>query len=148
MNPVQAVLDEHAPRGSLDPMYVPWWAKGEYARKNKTTYRMTDGTVITAGAIATRGSGLFTAPPALFTERSPDAVLAAKPVKPMRPEPKSAGAELSPDIARSLLIIHKSREARIALCEAYGIDPSIYTGAPNPGVAAMRLVNAIRRITL
>jgi hypothetical protein len=143
MNPVQAVLDEHAPRGSLDPMYVPWWAKGEYARKNKTTYRMTDGTVITAGAIVVRGSGVFTRPPALFTS---EPVPAPKPVRVVEPEPRVE--ESSPDLVKSLLVIHKSREARIALCGAYGIDPSIFTDAPNPGVAAMRLANALRRITL
>jgi hypothetical protein len=49
------------------------------------------------------------------------------------------------DTVQSLLIIHKTREARLALCAVWGIDPAIFTGAPNPGVAAMRLANALRR---
>ena len=50
----------------------------------------------------------------------------------------------TPDLVAQLLAVHKSREARLELCAKYGVDPAIFTNAPNPGVAAMRLANALR----
>jgi hypothetical protein len=48
------------------------------------------------------------------------------------------------DTVAQLLAIHRSSESRLALCSQYGVDPTILTGAPNPGVASMRLANALR----
>ena len=44
-----APLTEHSPRPVADPNYVPWWAKGEYARANGTKYTTESGVVIVGG---------------------------------------------------------------------------------------------------
>jgi len=118
---------EHAPRPSGDPDYVPYWAKGEYARKNGYSYTTESGHTLREGTVVHH------------REPAPRTVQA---VRELPPVPKAARPL---DTVQSLLIIHKTREARLALCAVWGIDPAIFTGAPNPGVAAMRLANALRR---
>ena len=118
---------EHAPRPSGDPDYVPYWAKGEYARKCGYSYTTESGHTLREGAVVGH------------REPAPRTVQA---VRELPPVPKAARPL---DAVQSLLIIHKSRESRLALCTVWGIDPAIFTGAPNPGVAAMRLANALRR---
>ena len=118
---------EHAPRPAGDPDYVPYWARGEYARKNGYSYTTESGHTLREGTVVHH------------REPTPRTVQA---VRELPPVPKAARPL---DAVQSLLIIHKTREARLALCAAWGIDPAIFTGAPNPGVAAMRLANALRR---
>lgn len=52
MSEVQAALDAHAPISGPD--YVPWWAKGEYARVHRHEYVTGSGVSIVAGEIAGR----------------------------------------------------------------------------------------------
>jgi hypothetical protein len=118
---------EHCPRPAGDPDYVPYWAKGEFARRGGYSFTTESGYTVREGAVVGRSTPA-PRPPA--------------PVRELPPVPKAARPL---DTVQSLLIIHKTREARLALCAAYGIDPAIFTGAPNPGVAAMRLANALRR---
>ena len=120
---------EHAPRPAGDPDYTPYWARGEFARKGGYSYTTESGYTIRAGGVAEHR---------VPAPRAPQAEHRALP-----PVPKAARPL---DAVQSLLIIHKSRESRLALCAAWGIDPAIFTGAPNPGVAAMRLANALRRV--
>lgn len=49
MTEVQAALDAHAPISGPD--YVPWWAKGEYARANRHEYVTESGVSVVAGEI-------------------------------------------------------------------------------------------------
>jgi len=129
---------EHSPRPSGDCNYVPWWAKGEYARKNGTKYTTESGVVLIAGVATGR---LPVAP-------KPAPVLTPQPrVQSATETPRKASAtpaRPTPDPVAQLLAVHRTRDARLALCEQYGVNPSIFTGAPNPGVAAMRLANALR----
>lgn len=118
---------EHAPRPSGDPDYVPYWAKGEYARKNGYSFTTESGYTVREGAVVGRSTPTPRPPP---------------PVRELPPVPKAARPL---DAVQSLLTVHKSREERLVLCAKYGVDPAIFTGAPNPGVAAMRLANALRR---
>ena len=118
---------EHAPRPAGDPDYVPYWARGEYARKNGYSFTTESGHTLREGTVVHH------------REPTPRTVQA------VRELPRVPKAARPLDAVQSLLIIHKSREARLALCAAWGIDPAIFTGAPNPGVAAMRLANALRR---
>jgi hypothetical protein len=118
---------EHAPRPTGDPDYVPYWARGEYARKNGYSYTTESGHTLREGTVVHH------------REPAPRTVQA---VRELPPVPKAARPL---DTVQSLLIIHKTREARLALCAVWGVDPAIFTGAPNPGVAAMRLANALRR---
>jgi hypothetical protein len=128
---------EHTPRATGDPDYVPYWAKGEFARKGGYTYTTESGYTIRAGQLAGYREP---APRALQAERELPPVPRA--VRALPPVPKAARAL---DAVQSLLTIHKTREERLVLCAKYGVDPAIFTGAPNPGVAAMRLANALRR---
>jgi hypothetical protein len=118
---------DHTPRPAGDPDYVPYWAKGEFARKGGYSYTTESGYSLRNGELVGR-----TAP----------APRAALPVRELPPVPKAARPL---DTVQSLLAIFKTREERLALCAKYGVDPAIFTGAPNPGVAAMRLANALRR---
>jgi hypothetical protein len=135
-----APLTEHSPRPSGDPEYVPWWAKGEYARKNGTKYTTESGVTIVAGVATGR----------VPTHLRRDPVLVPQPTRPSATEtPRKAPATparpaRSPDAVAQLLATHRTRDARLALCTLHGVDPAIFTGAPNPGVAAMRLANALR----
>lgn len=49
---VQAALDAHAPISG--PNYVPWWARGEYARKMHTSYITESGISVVAGKVVGR----------------------------------------------------------------------------------------------
>ena len=118
---------EHAPRPSGDPDYTPYWAKGEYARKNGYSYTTESGHTLREGTVVGHRE------PAPRTVQAPRA---------LPPVPKAARPL---DTVQSLLAIHRTREERLALCAKFGVDPAIFTGAPNPGVAAMRLANALRR---
>ena len=135
-----APLTEHNPRPVGDPDYVPWWAKGEYARKNGTKYTTESGVTIVAGVatgrlpVAPRVAPVPKAQPATTSGTETPRKAPATPPKPVR----------TPDLVAQLLAVHKSREARLELCAKYGVDPAIFTNAPNPGVAAMRLANALR----
>jgi len=123
------VHTEHTPRPSGDPDYVPYWAKGEYARKNGYSYTTESGYTLREGSVVGRTAPAPRPTPTPAPRALPPVPKAARPL----------------DTVQSLLIIHKSRESRLALCAVWGIDPAIFTGAPNPGVAAMRLANALRR---
>ena len=129
---------EHAPRPAGDPDYVPYWARGEYARKNGYSFTTESGHTLREGTVVHHREP---------TPRTVQAVREPTPrtVQAVRELPRVPKAARPLDAVQSLLIIHKSREARLALCAAWGIDPAIFTGAPNPGVAAMRLANALRR---
>ena len=135
-----APLTEHNPRPVGDPDYVPWWAKGEYARKNGTKYTTESGVTIVAGVatgrlpVAPRVAPVPKAQPATTSGTETPRKAPATPPKPVR----------TPDLVAQLLAVHRTREARLELCAKYGVDPSIFTNAPNPGVAAMRLANALR----
>ena len=48
-NEVQAALDAHAPVSGPD--YVPWWAKGAYARRMHTSYTTESGIAVVSGVI-------------------------------------------------------------------------------------------------
>jgi hypothetical protein len=114
-------------------MYIPWWAKGEYARKNGTTFRMRDGTTIVGGKIHVRGSGDFTPPPGvMWTGEVPP------------PDPRPAKVRKAPDAAQQLLAQHPTRDLRANLCDRFQLPHTILDG-PNAGVVSMRLLNAIRK---
>jgi hypothetical protein len=138
-HPIHAALAEHAPRAGDDPLYVPFWAKDP---KTDFSWSLTDGTLIRAGKVVREGTGKF-------TERAP------APVRPetvevrirARLDHERTKAKAS-DVVLELVRAHPNRGQREALCEKYGIDPAILNGAPNPGVATMRLVNALRRVGL
>ena len=135
-----APLTEHSPRPVADPDYVPWWAKGEYARANGTKYTTESGVVIVGGKatgrlpVAARPAPVPKAQPTTTSGTETPRKAPATPPKPAR----------TPDLVAQLLAVHKTREARLELCAKYGVDPAIFTNAPNPGVAAMRLANALR----
>ena len=139
-----APLTEHNPRPVGDPDYVPWWARGAYARKHCTKYTTESGVTIVGGKATGR----------LLVEPRPAPVLTPQPRGISGTEtPRKAPATpprpaRTPDFVTQLLAVHKTREARLELCAKYGVDPAIFTGAPNPGVASMRLANALRRLAL
>ena len=135
-----APLTDHSPRPVADLDYVPWWARGEYARKNGTKYTTESGVVVIAGVatgrlpVAPRVAPVLTPQPAPARATETPRKAPATPPKPVR----------TPDLVAQLLAVHRTREARLELCAKYGVDPSLFTNAPNPGVAAMRLANALR----
>jgi hypothetical protein len=129
-----AALQEHAPRPAGDPDYVPWWAKGEYARKNGTKYTTESGIVVVAGEVQGRVS---TTPRVLAPQPAP-ASATETPRKPAR-----TPREL--DKAQQLVAECPWKSERVGLCKQYGIDPAILD-APNAGVATMRLLNALRKV--
>lgn len=137
-----APLTQHTPRPAGDPDYVPWWAKGEYAKKNGTKYSTESGVIIEAGfatgrvPMHLRRDPVPAPPPIPANARETPRKAPVTPVKPFH--------EL--DTAARLLATYRTRDARLSLCGQYGVDPALYTSAPNPGVAAMRLANALRRI--
>lgn len=137
-----APLNEHAPRPAGDPDYVPWWAKGSYARANGTKYTTESGVVVVAGeaqerrSVAPRAAPVPTYPP--HAEKRSETPRKASEI--YRKTPRTL------DLVQELLQIHRTLDARTVLCKQYGIDPAIMTGAPNPGVASMRLANALRRV--
>jgi hypothetical protein len=144
---IDQVLTEHNPRGTDDPLYLPWWAKGEYARKNGTKYRLSDGSCIEAGRIVSRGTGSLRKPSeiARVLTPQPSAQKASEtPLRAFRTPSKPVQTPRELDAVAQLLADNRTPESRLALCAQYGVDPAILTNAPNPGVASMRLANALR----
>jgi len=144
---IDQVLAEHNPRGTDDPLYLPWWAKGEYARKNGTKYRLSDGSCIDAGRIVSRGTGSLRKPLEIARVPTPQPRVQKASETPLRAfqtpsKPPRAPREL--DAVALLLAANRTPESRLALCALWSIDPTILTNAPNPGVASMRLANALR----
>jgi len=138
-HPIHAALAEHAPRAADDPLYVPWWAKDT---KAEFSWSLTDGTLIRAGKVVREGTGRFTErPPAPVRAETVEVRIRAR----IDHDRKSAKPT---NVVLELVRAHPGREQRAALCEKYGVDPAILNGAPNPGVATMRLVNALRRVGL
>lgn len=129
-------LTEHSPRPVGDPNYVPWWAKGEYAKKNGTKYTTESGVVIEAGWASGRVP--------MHLRRAP--VPVPQPTRPSATETprKPARTPREPDRAQQLVAECAGRSERVGLCKQYGIDPAILD-APNNGVATMRLLNALRK---
>jgi len=129
-----APLLEHAPRPAGDPEYVPWWAKGEYAKKNGTKYTTESGVVIAAGEVIGRASS---------TPRvhQPQPTVSSATETPRKPE----RIPREPDKAQLLVAECNGGVEKIALCKRYGLDPTILD-APNAGVATMRLLNALRKV--
>jgi len=138
MTTVEIALAEHAPRGTADPLYIPWWAKGEYAAKNSTKFRLADGTSIIGGKIVVRGTGDFTKAPVLAQVLTPQS-------RPSRATLTPRKAPKAPDEAQRILAEHRDPAARLALCKRYSLDPAILIG-PNAGVVSMRIVNALRKL--
>ena len=148
-HPIHAVMVEHNPRGTDDPCYVPWWAKGAFARANGTKYTTEEGSTIEAGRVLTEGHGRRSEPVELSKyHRTPESGSvaprkgSATPSKPTRTLPATPPA--ADDHAAELVSIYKTRDARLRLCAKYGIDPGILD-APNAGIQSMRLRNALRR---
>jgi hypothetical protein len=131
-----AALDEHAPRPAGDPDYVPWWAKGEYARKNGTKYTTESGVVIE--------SGWATGRVPMHLRREPVPTPPPTPASATETPRRPARVPREPDAAQRLVAECAGRSERVALCRKYGLDPAILD-APNAGVATMRLLNALRK---
>jgi len=131
-----AALEEHNPRPAGDPDYVPWWAKGEYAKKNGTKYTTESGVVIEAGYVTGRVPMHLRREPVPTPHPAP----ASATETPRRP----ARAPREPDAAQRLVAECAGRSERVALCKKHGLDPAILD-APNAGVATMRLLNALRK---
>lgn len=134
---------EHTPRPAGDPDYVPYWAKGEFARTRGTKYVTESGVTIVAGEV-TEGRRRRVEVPAV--SRPLPEVENARKTPSVAPEGYRK-QEKTLDLVGQLLQQHRTLDARTVLCKAYGIDPAILTTAPNPGVASMRLANALRRAT-
>jgi hypothetical protein len=130
-------LEEHAPRPAGDPDYVPWWAKGEYAKKNGTKYTTESGVVIESGWATGRVPMHLRREPVPTPQPAP----ASATETPRRP----ARVPREPDAAQRLVAECAGRSERVGLCKQYGIDPAILD-APNAGVATMRLLNALRKV--
>jgi hypothetical protein len=132
-----APLHEHSPRPSGDPDYVPYWAKGEYARANGTSYTTESGVTIVGG----KATGRLPVAP------RPAPVLTPQPAAPSAPETprKATKTPREPDAAQRLVAECNGGAEKIALCKRYGLDPAILD-APNAGVATMRLLNALRKV--
>ena len=132
-----APLYEHNPRPVGDPDEVPWWAKGEYARKHRTKYTTESGVVIEAGEVVGRLPKASKCEPVLEPHPTPASATETPRKAPRVPR--------EPDTAQRLVAECAGRSERVALCKRHGIDPAILD-APNAGVATMRLLNALRRI--
>lgn len=132
-----APLTEHNPRPVGDPDYVPWWAKGEYARKNGTKYTTESGVTIVAGVATGR---LPVAPRVAPVPKAQPATTSG--TETPRKAPK---VPREPDAAQRLVAECPWKSERVGLCKQYGIDPAILD-APNNGVATMRLLSALRKV--
>ena len=132
-----APLLEHHPRPAGDPDYVPWWAKGEYAARQLTKYATESGVIVEAGFVVGR----------VPRHERVEPVLAPRPTPASATETPRKAPRVSrePDAAQRLVAECAGRVERVALCKRHGIDPAILD-APNPGVATMRLLNALRRV--
>lgn len=148
-HPIHDVMTEHNPRGTDDPCYVPWWAKGEYAKKNGTKYVTEEGSVIESGRVVVEGHGRRPERPPVSKYLETPESASETPRKasegyqkaPRTLPPTPAAAD---DLAAELVSTYRTREARVKLCAKYGIDPGILD-APNAGIQSMRLRNALRR---
>jgi hypothetical protein len=129
-------LDEHNPRPAGDPDYVPWWAKGEYAKKNGTKYTTESGVVIEAGFATGRVPMHLRREPVLTPQPTPASATETPRKAPRLPREQDAAQRLVAECA--------GKSERVALCKKHGIDPTILD-APNAGVATMRLLNALRK---
>lgn len=142
---VEQVLAEHRPRSGDDPLYIPWWAKGEYAARVGTKWAMPDGTKIEGGQVVRRGSGAFPSASKAEELYQPRPLAASARETRERGKTTPSRAKRAPDRVDELLQEHRTLDARTVLCIQHGIDPAILRDAPNPGVASMRLANALRK---
>jgi len=138
MSKAQEALDAHSPRPEGDPWYVPYWAKGMYAKMHGTKWAFDDGTQVESGIITSRKLKM-TDPKIL----SPEIKFQADPETPGPTLIKRPKAPKLVDQASKLVAECNGKPERIMLCMQHGIDPSILD-APNAGVATMRLLNALR----
>lgn len=148
-HPIHAVMAEHNPRGTNDPCYVPWWAKGEYAKRNGTRYTTAEGSVIERGRVIKEGYGRHPEPASVSEYHRDPPSASETPRKGSETHQKAprtlpATPPAADDLAAELVSTYKTRDGRLQLCEKYGIDPGILD-APNAGIQSMRLRNAIRR---
>lgn len=145
-HPVYAALEAHAPRPAGDPWYIPYWARGEWARTHGSRFVLHDGTEIVAGRVTKEGHGRPPEARQLGTYRDEGGrgteVPAVQPEGPARQAGRPAAVATDPVAA--LVGACKTPQDRVRLCKMHGIDPAILD-APNPGVASMRLRNALRR---
>jgi len=104
-------LSAHEPISGPD--YVPWWARGAYAKKHGTTYTTESGVTVHCGDATGRKSEVKE--------------------KIERKASQQSDVDI-PDLSLP------------ELCDKYGLPHELYTTAPNGGVAAMRVRNAVRKI--
>ncbi|MFM2095239.1 MAG: hypothetical protein RIS70_2363 [Planctomycetota bacterium] len=142
-HPIHAVLTEHSPRPAGDPLYVPYWAKGDYARRLGTRYTTEEGSVIEAGRVVKEGLGKASEGRSVCISRGTQENATETPRK--ASETRSRQAR-SLDLASTLVKSCASPDEKCALAIRHGIDPAAVKTAPNPGVASMRLVNALRKV--
>lgn len=120
-------LDDHFPAPAGDPNYVPWWAKGEYARRNATSYTTESGVSVSNGAVV--GKRL---------EDTPDATTV--------PEPQPTTAKRTGTPKKATSAPSKLDAGRLhSLAKSFGLRDDIWKESPNMGVAVMRIRNAARR---
>jgi hypothetical protein len=146
MTTVEMVLAEHTPRPGDDPLYIPWWSKGEYARAHGTKWAMPDGTQIVGGQVVVRGSGAFPSASKVGPLSKPQPQVQKRSETPTRASPTPSRGKRPLDRVDELLQEHRTLDARTVLCVQHGINPAILRDAPNPGVASMRLANALRKV--
>lgn len=143
INIYELALTDQNPEPVGSPAYIPWWAKGAYAAKNGTQWDFPDGTKVRGGKIQTRGHG---------RPVKAEPVSTPHPTPEKRSETPSVASEIppkaprTPDRAQALWSECNGRVERAALLQRHGIDPAILLDAPNPGVASMRGLNALRRV--
>ena len=143
MNIYEAALHAHNPEPVGSPAYIPYWAKGEYARINRTKWQFPDGTSVLAGEIVKRGHGRrVEATPVYQPHPTPE----KRSETPRKVSAIPRKAPRTPDRAQELWAECNGRSERVALLRRYNIDPRILEDAPNPGVASMRGLNALRRV--
>jgi len=120
-------LDDHFPAPAGDPNYVPWWAKGEYARHNGTSYTTESGVSIANGV--------------MVGER-PEKVAEAAPV----PTPSPTPMKRSETPRKSTTTTPQLDTVRLrSMAAGYGLRDDVWKESPNMGVAVMRLKNAARK---
>ena len=118
-------LDDHFPAPAGDPNYVPWWARGEYARRNGTSYTTESGVSIANGTVV--------------GER-PKRAVEAVPVPTPPPVPAKRSEAPRKPVTPQLDV------ARLrSMAANYGLRDDVWKESPNMGVAVMRLKNAARK---
>ena len=143
MNIYEQALTSQNPEPVGSPAYIPWWAKGEYTRKNGTRWEFPDGTTVKGGQIVTRGHGRHVeVAPVSTPHPTPEKRSETPSVRPEIPRK----APKTPDRAQILWSGCNGVCDRMVLLKSHGIDPKILLNAPNPGVASMRGLNALRRV--